>query len=540
LGGFPEASVAFCLQRAGISLRDVAHVAVNQNSRANLWSRLRYMASTRPKPSLVMHKLRNRRQRQRIDETLRERIGPFAGRFHRVPHHEAHLASAFYFSGFSDSIVLSLDGFGDFLSTSWGRATADGIQVDGRVAFPHSLGVLYQAVTQFLGFSEYGDEYKVMGLAAYGTPRYVAELERVCQPTEDGAFELDLAFFRHHQSRVDYEWEGGRAVIGTLFADAFSDLLGASRDPEEEVTQRHRDIASSVQQLYEDRVIVLIRQLRSRYGLDRLCIAGGCGMNSVANGHIRAATGVDTLYVPWAPGDAGGAIGAASVVAAGLGTKSFKGGPFSGPAWTDDEIGVILEANAEELAQAGARVTRHDEAALCERAAASIAEGSVVGWFQGAMEFGPRALGSRSIIADARRSDMREILNVRIKRRELFRPFAPAVLAERAAEWFVDVGAVPYMSEVLGVRVEQRERVPAITHVDGTGRLQTVESAANPRFYRLIECFAEKTGVPMVINTSFNESEPIVCSPQDALACFLRTRMDVLCLQGWMIERPSA
>jgi carbamoyltransferase len=185
-------------------------------------------------------------------------------------------------------------------------------------------------------------------------------------------------------------------------------------------------------------------------------------------------------------------------------------------------------------------VTRHDEAALCERAAASIAEGSVVGWFQGAMEFGPRALGSRSIIADARRSDMREILNVRIKRRELFRPFAPAVLAERAAEWFVDVGAVPYMSEVLGVRVEQRERVPAITHVDGTGRLQTVESAANPRFYRLIECFAEKTGVPMVINTSFNESEPIVCSPQDALACFLRTRMDVLCLQGWMIERPSA
>ena len=412
----------------------------------------------------------------------------------------------------------------------------------GCVYFPHSLGIFYQALTQYLGFPYYGDEYKAMGLAPYGFPSRMEAMGEIVKLTKNGAFMLDLAYFRHHRERIAYSWDSGSPEFGDLFSPALEELLGPRRRPQEPLEERHRDIARSVQARYEEAFFHLIGPLQQRFGSSDIALAGGFAMNSVANGKIRRMTPFRRVYVQSAAGDAGGAIGAAYVVWHRLGGhRSFvMDHAFWGPQFALAEIARILSERREEIAQLGCAVEEiGDEEELCRRAATAIAQGAVLGWFQGRMEWGPRALGNRSILCDPRRGDMKAILNAKIKRRESFRPFAPSVLAESVGGWFEEDDAVPFMMQVFQIREEKRAQIPAVTHVDGSGRLQTVYRHTNPLYYRLIESFRDLTGVPMVLNTSFNENEPVVCRPEEALDCFLRTKMDLLILGNNVVRRTS-
>jgi carbamoyltransferase len=540
--GFPSQAIAYCLREAGVKLADVRHVAVNQDSRANLLRKLAYIASHRPDFALILERLRNRRARGSVQELLMASFPGerFRGEVHRIEHHLAHLSSAFHVSPFDEAVVVSVDGFGDFSSAAWGVGCGETISIDERVYFPHSLGVFYQALTQYLGFPHYGDEYKVMGLAPYGQPAFVEAMRRIVRLHPDGAYELDLAFFRHHRERISYQWTGGSPAFGDLFAPALETLLGPRRAPDAPLEHRHRDIARSVQAMYEEAFFNLINRLHQRHALSDLALAGGCAMNSVANGKVRRRTPFRRVYVQSAAGDGGGAIGAAFALWHKLGgARSFvMDHAYWGPQFDSADIRKLIAAREAEIMSAGCSVeTIPDESELCRRTAAAAADGKVVGWFQGRMEWGPRALGNRSIVCDPRRPDMKSILNGKIKRRESFRPFAPSVLEEAVSDWFEEDDAVPFMMQVFQIRPEKRALIPAVTHVDGSGRLQTVCRRTNPRYHRLITAFRELTGVPMVLNTSFNENEPVVCEPTEALDCFLRTRMDVLVMGETMAVR---
>lgn len=542
--GFPSEAIKWCLSEAGAKLSDVSHLAINQDSNANNWRRAEYLVRQRPSMAMVLDRLKTRKKRASAAELL-EQVFPgesFQGESHAIEHHLAHLSAAFHVSPFQEAVAVSVDGFGDFASAAWGVGRGVDINIEEKVFFPHSLGIFYQAITQFLGFPHYGDEYKVMGLAPYGTPRYLDAMREIVSVKEHGRFTLNLKYFRHHNEFVPYQWDNGSPVFGDLYADALEELLGPRRAPTEPLTQRHRDLARSAQALYEEVFFQIVRAAQSEAGLTDLVLAGGCANNSVANGKVRRETPVKRVYVHAAPGDAGGAIGAA------FATWHKLGGPrtflmdhaYWGPSFDDNACRAVLEAKKDELEAGGCTVTHMtDEDALCERTAAAISEGKVVGWFQGRMEWGPRALGNRSIVCDPRRADMKEILNAKIKRRESFRPFAPSILADHVSAWFEEDDAVPFMTQVFQIREEKRPQLPAVTHVDGSGRLQSVYPQTNPRYAKLIAAFHKLTGVPIVLNTSFNENEPVVCRPEEALDCFLRTKMDVLVLGDRFVERAS-
>ena len=541
--GFPAESIRYCLAEAGIGLADVDVVAINQDARANLWKKLAYTALRRPDLSLILDRIRNKRERLGVADELARAfpVDNLRAEVRHIEHHLAHLGSAFLVSPFAEAVVVSVDGFGDFASAAWGLGRGDRIEGEDKVYFPHSLGIFYQALTQYLGFPNYGDEYKVMGLAPYGEPRFIEGMRRIVMLEGNGAFRLDLDYFRHHREKVDYEWENGEPLVGNLYSSRLVDLFGPARNKDEELTQRHKDIARSVQAMYEEAFFHLLNRLHARYKVDALALAGGCAMNSVANGKVYRSTPFKKIYAQAAAGDAGGAIGAAVVAwqQLGGGTGRFRmDHAYWGPEFSDNEISALLERHKDALAREGCTLRRiGDEDELVRDAAAAVARGLVVGWFQGRMEWGPRALGNRSILADPRRADMKDILNRKIKRRESFRPFAPSILREAVADWFECDDDVPFMTQVHPIRAEKRALVPAVTHVDGTGRLQTVHKDANPRYYRLIEAFAGLTGVPLLLNTSFNENEPVVCRPQEALDCFIRTRMDILVLGDWFLQR---
>ncbi len=541
--GFPSQAIAYCLREAGIGLGAVEHLALNSDPKANLLRKIGFALRKRPELGLVLDRIRNQRKRASAEAVLAEAFPdqPFTGRLHRVEHHLAHLASCFYVSPFEEAVALSVDGFGDFSSAAWGVGRNGSLALDVRVYFPHSLGIFYQALTQYLGFPHYGDEYKVMGLAPYGRPRYLEPLRQVVQLQDDGGFRLGLEFFRHHRERIDYEWSGGSPVVGRLFSPALEELLGSARDPKGPLEDRHRDIAHSVQAMYEEAFFHLLDRLYARYRLPALALAGGCGMNSVANGKIYRRSPFRRAYVQSAAGDAGGAIGAALVVARQLAPQSPRqhmGHAYWGPQFGEADLATLLAARSAEFQSQGCTLERcPDDAELWAGTAAAITTGQVVGWFQGRMEWGPRALGNRSILCDPRRGDMKDILNLKIKRRESFRPFAPSILREAVPDWFEEDDDVPFMMQVFQIREDKRPLIPAVTHVDGSGRLQTVERTSNPRYYGLIAAFRDLTGVPMLLNTSFNENEPVVCRPEEALDCFLRTRMDLLVLGDWLVRR---
>lgn len=548
--GLPTEAMKWCLSDAGLKLSDVDHIAINRNPKVNNLRRALYVLRKRPNLRLIFNRLANIRRAGSFEDAVQ---AAFPGEMlkaqvHRIEHHQAHLASAFLVSGFERAVCLSVDGFGDFASSAWGLGQGNDIQIDGRVYFPHSLGIFYSVITQFIGFPYFGDEYKVMGLAPYGEPKYMKEMREIVQLQSDGTFRLNLKYFRHHTDDVHYTWDNCSPEVGVLYKkEALESLLGPQREAGAPLEQKHRDMARSAQAMYEEVFFAMLQSLHARYKCDDLALSGGCAMNSVANGKVYLNSPFKRMYLPAAAGDAGGAIGSAFVVSSKLangGVNSSLGGRFvmahayTGPQTNDLEIKELLDSRSVDIEAEKCSVRRiDDEGELCRTIATAITEGQVIGWFQGRMEWGPRALGNRSILGDPRRADMKDILNLKIKRRESFRPFAPSVLREHVSEWFEQDDDVPFMMEVFQVRADKRPQIPATTHVDGSGRLQTVHKETNPRYHHLIDTYREMTGVPMVLNTSFNENEPVVCRPQEALDCFLRTKMDVLVLNDWVVTR---
>ncbi|HVT44387.1 MAG TPA: carbamoyltransferase C-terminal domain-containing protein [Thermoanaerobaculia bacterium] len=543
--GFPSEAIRYCLREAGVTIEQVDHIAVNRNPNANLVRKALFTLRNRPKLGAIRKRLENALRIRSLADDIATTFGIpqefLRMKLHNVEHHRAHLASAFFVSPFPGAAVLSVDGFGDFVSAMWGVGEGNHIRVVDEVAFPHSLGLFYLAMTQYLGFLNYGDEYKVMGLAPYGAPTELEKMHRIVRSVGGGKFELGLDYFVHHSEGISMLWESGEPVIGRVFSPELEALLGPARNPSDPIEDRHRNIAASMQAMYEEAFFDLVAEVHRVAGSDALTLAGGCGYNSVANGMVFDRSRFTRLYIQSAAGDAGGALGAAYWVwnQELHQQRSFvMDHAYWGPSYDESEIRAALSVRSIDETTPGFRLQRiGNEGELCRLTAESIAEGLVVGWFQGRMEWGPRALGNRSIVCDPMRSDMKQILNEKIKRRESFRPFAPSILREKVGEWFETDYDVPFMLQVYQIREEKRPLIPAVTHVNGSGRLQSVTRDQNPRYYRLIESFAELTGVPIVLNTSFNENEPVVNTPAEALDCFLRTKMDVLVMGDWLLRR---
>src|SRR5467141_4134177 len=542
--GFPAEAIRYCLREAGLKLEEIDHVAVPRNPYARLGTKLFYALRM---PSFARGRAKVLAKFTGIREALAEAFDrdpkAIAAKFHRVEHHQAHLASAFFVSPFERAALLSADGLGDFASTMWGSGSGNRMEISGAIAFPHGLGLYYTAMTQYLGFLKFGDEYKVMGLAAYGEPERLEAFRDIVRFDANGngnGFRLRLNYFVHHRTGPEMSWaEADKTpTLGKLFSDEMSRRLGAARSPEELLEQRHRNLAASLQARLEEVYLGMLRKLAAQTRMKAVCLAGGVAFNCVANGKIFDATPFEQVYVQPAAGDAGLAVGAALHVwhqKLGKPRSFVMDHAYWGPGYSREEVRRAIDSNG--LGQKGYSIAELSDEELSRRAAAIIADGKILGWFQGRAEWGPRALGNRSIVADPRRPEMKEILNRRIKHREVFRPFAPSILAENTPEYFEKSHPSPFMTLAYAVRAEKRDKIPAPTHVDGTGRLQTVTREANPRYHALISAFRDLTGVPVVLNTSFNDNEPIVCRPEEALDRFLRTQMDALVLGHFLISR---
>ncbi len=532
--GLPAQAAHACLEQVGLGWADLDYLAINRNPRAHLIRKLAWALYHQPSARIVKNRAENFKLIKTIPTDLAKTFGST-----RVPptrfieHHFAHAASAFFVSPFEQAAIMTIDGFGDFVSVLLAKGEGNRITPLRRVFFPHSLGLFYLMVTQYLGFWNYGDEYKVMGLAAYGQPTYLDQFRKIVRVKADGTFELDLAYFLHHTAGVMTTWFNQQPTASQVFSPRFVAEFGPARTASEPLTSHHENIAASLQALTEEVYVHLLRHLAEQTHCPNLCLAGGVALNSSANGKIFERTPFREIFIQPAASDDGGAIGAALAV-----QHQLLGQPRScrlshsywGPSYDDATIEQALQA-------AGIIAPRLPLAELVTRTAQDIADGKIVGWFQGRMEFGPRALGNRSIVVDPRRAEMKDILNERIKRREPFRPFAPSILAERTGEYFELDYPEPFMVKTYKIRKEKQSIIPAVTHRDGTGRLQTVTREANERYYALIEAFDRLTGVPIILNTSFNENEPIVNRPEEAINCFLRTRMDTLVLGDRYVTR---
>jgi len=534
--GFPTNSIRYCLEAAGITLEDLDHIGISRDPSAHLHKKILF-AATHAGFQQIKDRLGNAAKVRDVKDELARGFDvskkQLRARFHNIEHHRAHLASCFFVSPFKQAALLSIDGFGDFISTMWAAGKGNSIDILGQVEYPHSTGIVYTATTQFLGFPHYGDEGKIMGLAPYGRPRFINEFRDIIRTEENGQFRLDLNYFRHHNEGVEMTWDQGSPVIGRVFSDGFARLFGPPRTPGAALSDREHDIAASLQLRLEEVAFHVLRHLHERTGLTDLGLAGGVAYNSVMNGKILLNTPFKRVFIQPAAGDSGTALGVCYQIYNGV-LKCERGevmtGAYTGPEFSNDQIRATLEESALAFES-------YTDEELTRRAAQDIAAGLVVGWFQGRMEFGPRALGNRSIVVDPRRGEMKEILNDRIKKREPFRPFAPSILEERVGEYFDQTHPAPTMLMVYQVKEERRKEIPAVTHVDGSGRLQTVSREVNERYYRLISDFAELTGVPVILNTSFNENEPIVCTPHEAIECFRKTKMDVLYLGNYAVRR---
>ncbi len=540
--GVPLNAINFCLGYVDKKFSDLSYVAINSDSSAHFWKKFAFGLRSQPGFNLIVEKLKSRSSRENILESISRMSGHKSRgvKLKHVEHHLCHLASAFYPSEFHSSALLSVDGFGDFSSAAWGFGIENNIDTRGYSHFPHSLGIFYQAITQYLGFPNYGDEYKVMGLASYGVSDHESAMSEILHLDRDSNYLLSLPYFRHHKNTVYHRDEHGIPNFDRLYSPKLEQLLGPARNPGDPITDKHRNIAASAQAAYEQAFFALLNRLQQETNSENLSLAGGCAMNSVANGKIRQATKFRNIYVQPASGDAGGAIGAALMTWKNLGkkfTSPVMPDAYLGPKFSHSRISSVLKDNINRLQDKKFEITEWKNQALVEHIAKCIADGLVIGWFQGRMEWGPRALGNRSILADPRRADVQDLLNEKIKRRESFRPFAPSILNEFVSTWFETDDTVPYMEKVYPVRKDKQSQIPAVTHIDGSGRLQTVTEMSNLKYHRLISAFYKLTGVPILLNTSFNENEPVVCTPNEALDCFLRTRMDILVMENVSITR---
>ncbi len=536
--GFPAQAILFCLREAGITLDQVDHIAIGRDPKAKFNRKIMYLLRN---PMGGFGTVMNRLQNSKKISSLENEFAAITGidesiirpKIHQVEHHRSHLASAFFASPYDEAALLSIDGSGDFTTTMIGVGKGNKIEVIDSVDFPVSAGSFYTSFTQLLGFPHYGDEYKVMGLAPYGEPKYVEKLRDVIQLTDNGLFTWNDKYFKSAKDVVVTYGDDHIPFVSPLYTEYTEEKFGKARAKGEELTQYHKDMAASVQRFTEELIFHIVNHLQKRTGLKNLCIAGGVAQNSVANGKILRNSSFENLYIPSAGHDAGISMGAAYYVYNQLldfprAEPVFSA--YTGSKFSNDEIETYLKSRDISY-------TKYSDTELFEKVADRLIDSGVIGWFQGRAEFGPRALGARSILADPRRLDAKELLNAKIKRRESFRPFAPSILKDYIPEFFEVVEDVPFMEKVFPIRKEKQSIIPAVTHADGTGRLQSVDKSVSPRYYRLIDTFRQKTGVPILLNTSFNENEPIVNTPAEALDCFLRTRMDMLVMENCVVER---
>lgn len=537
--GFPSKAIEFCLKEAGISIQEVDYIAISRDPKANFKKKVFTAIKNRLSVKNIFDRAKNLKKAGGIADEIAEHFGinktDLKAEIINIEHHRSHLASAFFASPYEHSAILSIDGFGDFSSTMIAKGQGNQIEVIDSVPYPHSLGVFYTALTQFLGFPHYGDEYKVMGLAPYGMPKHIDKISKLIKLKDNGLFELNLKYFNHPQNGVKMVWEGGIPSMESLYTKELSILLGEPRDSKEPLSQYHNDLAASVQRVTEEVIFHILNHLQQNTGLDSVCIAGGVAQNSVANGKIKLNTKFKNLYIPPAGHDAGTAIGAAlwvyNQIQQNPRTTPMLHGYF-GSKFENAEIEAILK-------EKNLKFSKPDEITFYQTITRCLADEGVVGWFQGRAEFGPRALGHRSILADPRNQKAKEILNIKIKRRESFRPFAPSILSEFVEEYFEQLDDVPFMEKVFKIKESKHQEIPAVTHLDGTGRLQTVHKATDDKYHKLISTFHGLTGTPILLNTSFNENEPIVNSPQEAIDCFLRTKMDMLVMEGIIVTREN-
>lgn len=560
--GFPSQAIRYCLKETEISPHQIDYIGISRNPKAHLFRKILFALSPSPKFSLIRDRLTNIIKIRSIKKELAKALGvnvvDLKAKFYNIEHHHCHLASSFFVSPFQKTAILSVDGFGDFVSTMMAEGKGNQIRILDSLKFPHSLGLFYLALTQYLGFLKYGDEYKVMALAAYGKPVYLEDFRKILKLKKNGEFELDLIYFRHHQKGLNMTWNNTQPVIEAAYSKKFVEKFGPARKPDEIITEHHQNLAASLQAALEEAYFHILNNLYQRIKEKNLCLAGGVALNSVANGKIFDYTPFKEIYIQPAANDAGTALGAAYYIYHQIlnNPRQFiMSHTHWGPQYSNEQIEGILKefklnplrskmpkASANGQARwisKGVNYQYLKEAQLIEKTAEFIANGKIVGWFQGRMEWGPRALGNRSILADPRKPEMKDILNARIKKREGFRPFAPSILIESVSDFFEEKYPEPFMLKVYPVKKEKQEIIPAVCHIDGTARLQTVSKEENPLYWKLIKEFEKKTGVPVLLNTSFNEQEPIVCSPKEAIECFLRTKMDVLVLGNYLITKEE-
>lgn len=536
--GFPSMAIGFCLKEAGVTLDQVDYITIGRDPKAKFAKKILFLLKD---PfgayKTVRTRMDNRREILSLQDEFRKSFDqvPFniESKIRNIEHHRSHMGSAFFASPFEEAAILSIDGAGDFTTTMIGVGRGNKIEVLDSVDFPVSCGTFYTAFTQFLGFPHYGDEYKVMGLAPYGNPTQVDKIMKVLRLLPNGLFTWDDRYFKSAREVVVTYGDDHIPRVSNLYSDYFVSQFGKPRDPNDELTQEHKDLAASVQRATEELLIHVLTHLQKRTGLTNVCIAGGVAQNSVANGKFIGRTGFKQLYIPSAGHDAGLSMGSAMYFYHNDLNKPRVAPVYSaytGSSFTNEYIEAMLK-------ERGIQYERLDDSVLYDRVVSMLLKPGVVGWFSGKAEFGPRALGGRSILADPRNSKAKDLLNLKIKRRESFRPFAPSILREYTGEFFEKVEEVPFMEKVFLIKPDKRALIPAVTHVDGTGRLQTVMKDVSPRYYRLIDTFRQATGVPILLNTSFNENEPIVNTPAEALDCYLRTQMDMLVLENCVISR---
>jgi carbamoyltransferase len=537
--GFPVRAIRFVLDEAGIRPQDLDHIGISRKPTANLVKKALFVFQRRPSLRLIRDRLDNSMKvgdlKSVFCESLNVEPAGMKAEFHNVEHHCAHMASAFFVSPFDQAAIFSVDGMGDFVSTMWGAGKDTHLEELGEINFPHSLGLFYTAVTQWLGFPKYGDEGKVMGLAPLGRPNHMDRMQKLVRLQRDGTFELNLDYFVHHAEGATMTWSEGEPKLGMIFSDEFVKLFGEPRVPRSEITEYHQDVAASLQAMLEEAEFALVRRLQRETGQKVLCMAGGVALNSAFNGKVLPCTDFEDIYIQPAAGDAGTSLGVCYYIYHQLLGKPrtyVMSDAYTGPRYSNDMVRCALE-------RAGLCYDYLDEDDLVKQAAELVADGNILGWFQGRMEWGPRALGNRSIIADSRRNDMKDTLNSRIKHREAFRPFAPSILLEDVGEYFDQTYPDPFMIKVYNVLPDKRSLIPAVTHIDGTGRLQTVDRKHAPLYWKFINAFKERTGVPVVLNTSFNENEPIVCSPEEAIAVLTRTKMDALAIGNYLVRKAE-
>ena len=542
--GFPEQAIKFCLNKSNIDINEINYITTNSNFYSNLHLKVYFSINKIVNPAFLINQIIRKRKKTNLKNTIKKSfsINKLFPKIVNIDHHLSHISSSFFCSPFDESISISIDGFGDFASLVIAKNIHNKTEIISRVLFPNSAGVLYQAVTQYLGFKNYGDEYKVMGMAGFGEKKYEDQFNQIVTIKNKGKFEINNKFLNLYNKNFEFNWDGGSPSFNDLYNEQmFINLFNLKpRKTNQEINSDYFSLANSLQLTYEKILFNALNYAKNFSNSKNLCISGGCAMNSLANGKIRKKTQFENIFISSSPGDSGGSIGSAL----NLYYKIYKdkkhfsqSNPYLGCEFTNENIKNEINKNISLKDNSKFKIINLDSDELTTFISKKITEGNVIGWFQGRMELGPRALGNRSILCDPRIKNLKDLLNLKIKRRESFRPFAPAILKDYMNDWFDDNFDSPYMMQVVPIKKNKLNIVPAVVHVDGTCRVQTVTNKNNEIFYNLIKKFYDHTSVPILLNTSFNENEPIVNKPAEAINCFLRTKLDILVINNYIIIR---